>query len=103
MKDVLFSWDFPTTRVEGGPLDIDDIAHVQVQVSADAGANWTDLGNVDAPTNSLAWGNVPIGDWLVRMTVELTDGQRSVDVDTAFAVIDDSAPNGVVNVQVTFS
>lgn len=102
MKNVNISWELPTTRESGFPLDPADIQHVEVSLSADLGANFTVLNNVAPPTLDLTVPDLEIGDWIFRLVVVDTADRRSVNVDTPVNVPDETAPTGVLNVQVTF-
>jgi len=104
MKNVLVSWELPTTRQQGGPLAIADIAFVRAALSADDGANFTDVADVpSAQAQEVPINDLPFSDqFVVRLTVHDTDGRISTPVDAAFSVADDSAPGIVQNVTVTF-
>lgn len=103
MKDAIFTWVLPTEREEGGPLLPEDIAHVQLELSADGGANWTELAPVPPTQLTQAANNLIIAEWLVRGFVEDKLGQRSRNPqETAFSVVDDSPPGGIT-VQVSLS
>lgn len=96
MKNALFSWTLPTERQEGGPLPVSEIAHVQIEVSANGGTDWTDLGNIPPDTLTLQMNDLIVAAWLVRGTVEDTQGRRSIPIETAFDVLDDSPPASII-------
>lgn len=104
MKNIALSWDLPTTRVDGGPLNPTDIAKVEVFVSADQGVNFV-LLNTLLPTDTQGafipdqdWGT-----WVFRFIVTDTGAKASLPLDFFVDVPDDSAPGQVVNVQVILS
>jgi len=104
MKNMRATWDLPTTRVQGGDLDPSDIAFVGLSLSADGGANFSALGGVlPGDPQEFVASDLDVSSYILRAVVELNDGQRSVDVDTLFDVVDDSAPSGVLNVIVNLS
>ena len=101
-KNVNVSWDLPTTRESGLPLDQADIQHVEVLLSADLGATFTSINNIVPPTTNITVPDLDIGDWVFRLIVVDTAGRQSVEVDTPVNVPDETNPSSVVNVQVTF-
>lgn len=102
MRNVRISWDLPTTREQGGPLDVSEINYVEVELSADGGANFSPVDQVSPPATDIQINDLPFGDtYVVRLRVLDQSLRASADVDTPFAVSDDSAPGVVQNVQVT--
>ena len=101
-KNVNVSWDLPTTRESGLPLDPADIQHVEVSLSADLGTTFTFINNIAPPATDITVPDLDIGDWIFRLVVVDVNNRRSVDVDTPVNVTDETNPTGVVNVQVTF-
>lgn len=101
-KNVNVSWDLPTTRESGLPLDPADIQHVEVLLSADLGATFTPINNIVPPDTDILVPDLDIGDWIFRLVVVDTAGRSSADVDTPVNVPDETNPSTVVNVQVTF-
>lgn len=102
MKNVRIAWELPTTRESGLPLDVANIQHVEVFLSADLGANFVPLNIVAPPTLDLLVPDVDIGDWIFRLVVVDTDNRTSVAIDTPVNVPDETNPGSVVNVLVTF-
>ena len=102
MKNVRISWDLPTTRESGFPLNVSEIAYVEVFLSADLGANFVSLNQVVPPTVDLFIPDVDVGEWIFRLVVVDTEDKQSVAVDTSVVVPDGSNPSSVVNVVVTF-
>lgn len=101
-KNVNVSWDLPTTRESGLPLDPADIQHVEVLLSADLGATFTSINNIAPPATDITVPDLDIGDWIFRLVVVDTAGRQSANVDTPVNVPDETNPSTVVNVQVTF-
>jgi len=108
-KNVTITWDLPTTREDGSPLPVEDIANVVVSLKVDnLAAPWTMMGTVE-PTNpdgtlipqGFTAGDVDIGDWLYRLVVNDIQGQPSPPVDTAFSVASDAGPSIVMNVAIS--
>lgn len=99
---VNVSWELPTTRTSGNPLDPALIAAVDVSLSADGGLNFTPTDTVlPTATQTVTYPDLVDGDYAVRLVVRLTTGQVSAGVDTPFQ-LDTSAPADVANVQITF-
>ena len=69
MKTVNLNWDLPTTRVDGSALLVSEIAGVLIQISADNGANFSDLEFVQAPDNALVVPDLVDGDYIFRAIV----------------------------------
>ncbi len=99
VRTLTVTWDLPTTRTSGNPLDPSEISGVDVSFSAD-GTNFTGLGLNTG--GSVTIPDLIDGDWVVRLTVVDTEGRRSADVDVP-VLIDTSAPGTVTNVNVTLS
>ncbi len=99
---VTVTWDLPTERVSGNPLDPAEIAGVDVSLSADGGVNFTLTDTViPADPQTVTYPDLVDGDYAVRLVVRLTGGEQSAGVDTPFQ-LDTSAPNDVANIQITF-
>jgi len=101
-KNVTVGWTLPTTRVGGAVLSPDEIERVQVELSADGGANFTDLSNI-APTDpqQVFVPDMEPGEWHFRFTVFDTLGQNSAPAIEIVTVVDDSPPNTVTDITVT--
>lgn len=99
--NVTVQWTLPTTRTSGNPIAVDDIAGVDVSLSADAGLNFTLTDTVlPAAAQDVLFTDLVDGDYSVRLVVRLTDGAQSAGVDTPFT-LDTSAPEDVTNVTIT--
>ena len=100
--NVNVTWNLPTTRVSGNPLDVALIAGVDVSLSADGGTNFVLTDTVlPTVTQEVLYPDLVDGDYVIRLVVRLTTGQMSANVDTPVS-LDTSAPMGVTNVVVTF-
>lgn len=106
MKTAVINWELPTTRTSGGPLPANEISGTQVALSADGGSTFTVLQNVPAAeVQSITIPDLEVGTWVVRFVVSDTQNRVSAPVTVPFDIVpdvDNSPPNGVVNVQVTF-
>ena len=104
MKNVTVTWDLPTQRESGFPLNPADIANVEFGMRVVGAPDFTVLGTV-LPTDpqTFAVADVDIGDWEIRLVVVDTAARRSADVIAPFTVPDETNPGVVVNVNVTLS
>jgi hypothetical protein len=101
-KSAVVTWVLPTNRTSGRPLDLNEVAGVDVWFSADLGANFVILGTVP-PGNpqTRAIPDLVDGDYIVRLVVRMIGTLGvSLPVDTPF-FIDTSAPRVVTAVNVT--
>ena len=103
MRNALVTWDLPTTRESGLPLDVADIASVEVELSGDGGANFASLDSVVPPAASLEQTELEPGDYIFRLTVVDMVGSGGQPVDAPFNIPDDTPPGSVTNVNVTVS
>ena len=101
--NVTVSWTLPTTRVSGNPIDPNNLAGVDVSLSADGGVNFA-LTDTIIPTDpqEVFFPDLVDGDYAVRLVVRLVSGQASAGVDTPFT-LDTSVPNDVTDVTITLS
>lgn len=100
MRDATFTWVLPTERESGRPIPLNELAGTQVSLSADAGANWTEIDNVPAGAEqTVSVQDLDNGDWIVRFEVADTEGRVGQPYDHPF-VSDDTAPGQVTNVEV---
>lgn len=99
-KTITISWDLPTTRESGNPLELSDI--IGVEVSINAGAGFAPASMV-IPTDPQVWvyPDMVDGDYTVRLVVVGIDG-NSTPVDTSVRV-DTSNPSQPTNVQVSLT
>lgn len=102
MKNVTVTWDLPTELTDGTFLSEADILHVKVDMSADAGDNWSELDIILADAEQKVFiPELEKGDWTVALTVVLIDGRESQVVPVPFNVPSAAPPNEVANIQVT--
>ncbi len=103
-KNIQLTWGLPTTRVAGGPLDSAEILSVEVLISADAGLNYVALvDRLPTEAQELFIPDQDWGEWWFRFIVHTTDNKSSANLDFPVTVPDDSAPETVVNVQVSLT
>lgn len=99
MRDANVTWDLPPANDLGEELEA-----VEVQISADAGANFTAAGEVlVAATQEFFFQQLDFGNWVVKLIVRDAAGRRSGGIDTPFVVPNELPPGDVVNVQVALS
>ena len=100
MKDVNIYWEFvQLSDVPDGTV----LKHVAVSFSADAGANFTLLGNVVPPEQSLFIQQLDVGNYIARCEVVDVDDAVTQTVDVPFEVPDETVPSQIVNVQVVLT
>lgn len=100
MANVKVVWALPTVRVSGGPLDISEIAGVELAISGDAGHNFT-VTDPPFPTSvtETVFTDLEPGGWLFRGVVIDTAGRRSNPVIAAITIeppVDNSPPGELV-------
>ena len=105
-KTVELTWLDPSVRADGSPLSAAEIASVKVLMSADAGANFTELGSVGAGAQAFAQTDLPDGTYIFKVVVVDTqvDPKSSSGVTIEVAVITVvvlSAPGDVTNLTAT--
>jgi hypothetical protein len=103
MKNATLSWTLPTLRESGGPLDVSEIQHVLVEISADNGVNYTELNRVAPPATTLLVPDLETGTWKFHLTVVDMQDRRSAAVPFEVLIPDESPPLGVSNVTVVLS
>jgi len=99
MKNAHITWTDPAERGSGQPVILDNIA---VSLSADLGQNFSAPVAVAPGVQAFDYFDLGDAEYIVRLVVVDTAGRQSAPVDTGF-VIDNSDPNPVENVQITFS
>ena len=99
-KTINITWDLPTERASGKPLDPSEL--IGVEVSLNAGAGFALATTVPADeTQAWVFPDMVDGDYTIRLVVKGTTGD-SAPVDTDVEV-DTSAPGTVQNVQVSLT
>lgn len=99
MKNAHITWTDPVERSSGNPVVLD---HIAVSLSADLGQNFGTEILVEPGVQEFDFLDLGDATYVVRLVAVDVEGRRSVDVDTTFE-IDNSNPNPVTNVNVTFS
>lgn len=104
MKNVTVTWDLPTTRESGLPLNADDIQFVEVLLSADLGANFVVVDQIlPSTTQEVFLPDQDVGDWIIRLIVVDSADRRSNTVDVPYNIADVTPPGIVLNVGITLS
>lgn len=98
--NVTLQWALPTTRESGKPLAASDIQHVSVEVSADAGANWSLLGTFPPNVLSTQLTDLDFGTWVFRGVVVDTKGRPSQPLTATLVNEDTSPPSALVTLEV---
>ena len=97
MSNIRLTWDHPTTRESGLPLDPADIAETQISMSADGGVNWSPIGFTSFLTHEFVITDVEPATYDFRAVTVDTKGEPSAPVDTEVSVLDQSAPSSPTN------
>lgn len=101
MKTILINWILPTARQEGGPITPADIARVEIELSADNGANFASVGTFTPDILETLVADLPFGtQYQVRgRAVDQTNQAGNWAVEP-FAITDTSPP-GLLTITVT--
>ena len=97
MKNIIIQWVLPTARQLGGPLPVEEILHVEIELSADAGGSYAPLGPF--PTDVLEYpvNDLPFSDqYIARGRAVDLDGQPGSWYEKPFTLGDDSPPGDLV-------
>lgn len=99
MANVRVSWKNPNTRVGGRPLDAADISYVRVELSADGGQNFGEVGRVVG--ESFDQTELEPGTYVFRLTVldKQSPAAVSAPVEKSFTLAE-AAPSPVASVVV---
>ena len=92
MSNIRLNWVLPTTRTSTRPLPVEEIKHWAIEVSLDAGANWTPLNQVAPPDLSLLVTDVEPGTWKFRGAAVDTADRAGAWLETSVTVADTSPP-----------
>lgn len=105
MSTLTINWVLPTHREKGGPLSEADIESVQIQMSANNGTNWSDVGGPYPPSElSTQVFDVDPGVYLFRGFVrdKLSPQNTSqAKVSSEVVVEDQSPPLPLQSIEVT--
>lgn len=91
MANVKVAWVLPTTRESGKPLAVADIRHVRVEMSADAGANWSLVNDFPPSVLETTIADADFGEWTFRAACVDTKGRVS-DWAVGTVLIEDTTP-----------
>lgn len=92
MANVRVTWTLPTVRKSGKPLNPADVKHVEVQMSADDGANYAQIGLVPPATLELTQTELEPGRWLFRARCVDTADRAGDFVTGEITIADETAP-----------
>lgn len=93
-RNVNVSWVLPTTRESGKPLNLSDIAGVEISLSAD-NVNWSPYNTFPPAQANTVIPELEIGEWFVSGVVVDTAGKRSKPVVASIVVPDETAPGAL--------
>ena len=95
---VELGWTNPTERESGQPLPAGSLKGTNIGISADGGANFTDLGLIPAPAETHIVPDLAEGLWVFQFNWEDTAGRQSVSKTVEW---DDTAPAAGSDITVT--
>ena len=98
--NVILSWALPTTRESGKPLAVEDIQHVNVEVSANDGVDWALVGTFPPDVLSTQITDLDFGTWRFRGIVVDNKGRASAPLEAVLVNEDTSPPSALVNLAV---
>lgn len=99
MADVKVRWELPDTRDSGRSLSVDDIARVDIALSAD-GVNFSDIGPFTPDVLETTVEALDTGDWTFRGIVVDKRGKQSDPLFGSISV-DESKPGPLKALVVT--
>lgn len=101
-KTVTGTWTLPTTRTGGAALPVEELDYASVEMSADSGANFTEINRIPAADpQTVTVPDLEPGEWQFRVRVMDRLGQLSAPVPSAVTVVDDSPPGPVTDLEFT--
>jgi hypothetical protein len=101
--NVTLQWELPTTRTSNRPLAPSDLLHVAVDVSADGGDTWVDIGQFPPEVLTAQVTDLDFGTWLFRGVVVPKKGLPSLPLTATFVNDDTTPPNPLVTLTVVES
>jgi hypothetical protein len=102
MATATLTWTLPTTRENGVSLDISEIRHTLISMSADGGATFgSEAAVLPTDPQTFVVDNLVVGNYVFRAVVEDTDGRRSVPTDQIGSVL--AAPSGLADFSVVIT
>lgn len=99
-RPVNVNWLLPITRESGKPLDLSQIAAVELSLSVD-NVNFTAYSEFPSTVLSTVIPELEIGEWFVRGVVRDTAGRKSKPVVKSI-VIPDETPPGTLDLTLSF-
>ena len=97
MSRAILNWTLPTERENGAPMDVAEIAHTEIEVSADGGANYSSPVIIPVPTTTFEVADLVAGNYSFRGVVVDIDGRRSQPAVADGTVL---APPNAINLTV---
>lgn len=97
MSNVLVKWQLPTTRESGRPINPADIAHVDLQMSADGGDQYVSVGTFGPDVLETTVTELEPGAWWFRGIVVDKAGKASSPRAASIAIADDTAPGALLD------
>ena len=86
-KTVELKWTDPSSRVDGSPLPAGQISEVAVSMSADAGANYVELGRVGAGVQTFTQTDLPDGTYQFQVVVFDKQNPQKVSAPATVSVV----------------
>jgi hypothetical protein len=99
MPNVNVSWVLPTTRESGKALPVNQIKHVEIQISADGGQNFVKLDEYPPSVLSITQTDLEPGDWFFRGFVVDTEGRISQGLTSSIKIPDHTAPSALLQLK----
>lgn len=97
-SNVVLTWTPPTTRDDGAPLPVSEIAEQIISVRNVALPDFTEVARVAGTVSQAPFPNTPGGTWMWRVVVVDTDSQSSAPADSNELTIPVSAPSPATGV-----
>lgn len=99
-RNVNVSWEYPTTRESGLPIDPADIAGMTLEMSVD-NATWSLYNTFAANVVSTVVPDLEPGEWWFRGTVQDVQGRDSAPLVRSIVVPDETPPGPLANLSLT--
>lgn len=100
-RNVTVTWVLPTVRESGKPLDIADIAAVELAISVD-NATWSPYDEFANDVTETVVPELDAGDWYFRGVVRDTNGRFSQPVYGTVQIPDETAPGALSSLTLSF-
>lgn len=95
MANLRIQWVLPTVRQSGLPLPVEEIANVRIDLSADGGQSYGEIGVYAPNILETIVQDLEPGEWFVRGTVVDVQNRQSTPVSSSIVIADDSPPGGL--------